>query len=87
MTHEQLQRFFPFNFFDIKYLAEAFFNFSNASLDMLLSKFYDVSDLKQHNDASFDTLLTAIVYEKLKAVFGEDIDTKARFLFKYAKQE
>lgn len=75
----------PFNFYDTKYIEEHLNN-SGVSLERLFLKLFDMVEMEQNylHDASFDSLLTALVFEKMKAQLGEDRLRKfAKRLFKY----
>ena len=82
-THEEVQKQLECNFFDIKLIAKACLK-ASFSLELLLQKLYPglTLDKNQLHDASYDSLLTALAFEKLKRIYGKE-HMIARVLFNY----
>ena len=86
LTHEQIQEQMKVDFYDIKLIAKLILKRS-SSLESLLKELYDGLNLDMENmhDASYDSFLTALAYDKLKEVFGKDCMLK-QVLFNYETQ-
>ena len=86
LTHEEIERQLECPFIDIKLNAKMIMKRS-ASLESLMQELYaGLNYDKQHlHDASYDSLLTALAFERLKAVHGPLLFIN-QVLFNYEKQ-
>lgn len=86
LSHEQMHRQLECDIYDIKLIAKLILNRS-GSLESLMQELHAGLDFdKQHlHDASYDSLLTALAYEKLRDVYGKECMLK-NVLFNYESQ-
>ena len=83
LTHEQVQEQLECNFYDVKLIAKRLLK-SPYSLELLLQKLYPGLKLDKTllHDASYDSLLTALAFENLRRVYGNEHMIE-RVLFNY----
>ena len=86
LTHEEIQKHLECKFYDVKLIAKRLLK-SPYSLELLMQKLYPglTLDKKQLHDASYDSLLTALAFDKLKEEHGAERMIK-QVLFNYDKQ-
>ena len=84
--HEDFQKGMECDFYDVKQIALNILH-KAQSLELLLQELYDRPDLdKEHlHDASFDSSLTALAFDRLKETYGADRMVK-RVLFNYEEE-
>ena len=84
-SHEEIQKQLGCSIYDIKLIAKRILNRS-TSLEFLTKELYsDVElDLRHLHDASYDSLLTALVFDKLKNKYGAEKMIQ-NVLFNYEK--
>ena len=81
--HEYFESHMESDFYDVKQIALNILN-KTQPLELLVQELYDGLEMnkEQLHDASFDSFLTALAFDRLKKTYGPDRMTK-RLLFNY----